>query len=172
MLPFSTVYMHIQCLNFRNGSPTTKLLHQMMPVFVGQKTVLPKQNRLLTNKHRGWLDDCWSEDRSPHNHHHHHHHHHHHNHHHHHHHHHLHHRFYLYLYLYKYYLYLHLYNQIVFIFVFVLVFVFIFVGQTWRCIATVVCRDSNANVVLSIDLTPHTLGNSNYLKLETNWLEI
>ena len=32
-------------------------------MFVGRKTVLPKQNRLLTNKHRGWSDDCWSEDR-------------------------------------------------------------------------------------------------------------
>ena len=34
---------------------------------VGQKTVLPKQNCLLTNKHRWncWSDDCWSRDGTP-----------------------------------------------------------------------------------------------------------
>ena len=38
----------------------------------------------------------------------------------------------------------------------VFVFVFVIAGQTWRCIATVGCRDSIANVVLSIDPTPPT----------------
>ena len=62
--------MCIQGINFRNGRPTTKLVHQNMLVISGHKVFLPKQKHLLTTAHRRWSDSRWSEDRTPDHHHH------------------------------------------------------------------------------------------------------